>query len=287
MSERISAGAIPPGKRVSAADLTPMERDKLTTEGRVGPDGFVDIAEPEKPQVIDMKAAARQKAAKDLTAAISGPPVAQDLNELLSGPKAVLGVPAAAVGASAARGEDALRKELIRLQEKMATREKCPRCGLHFEEPYGHEATPEDIKDFLKCVLSATAFVKAYQLFGGRLMVTLGTRSGAIAELIRKAVTAQVKRGEISNEDEVIRSLRQFTMAATLQAYAADGKNLQYSELPTDSVEAFAKAAQERIDAVPEPIQLFLRPVLGEFNMLVDLLTSRAQDPNFWTGTAK
>ena len=59
MSERISAGAIPPGKRVSAADLTPMERDKLTTEGRVGPDGFVDIAEPEKPQVIDMKAAAR------------------------------------------------------------------------------------------------------------------------------------------------------------------------------------------------------------------------------------
>ena len=100
-------------------------------------------------------------------------------------------------------------------------------------------------------------------------------------------MTAQVKRGEISNEDEVIRSLRQFTMAATLQAYAADGKNLQYSELPTDSVEAFAKAAQERIDAVPEPIQLFLRPVLGEFNMLVDLLTSRAQDPNFWTGTAK
>jgi hypothetical protein len=62
MNERLSAASLPTGKRISASRLTPTERETLEKEGRIGPDGFVDVEPLEAPQMVDVRSEARKSA---------------------------------------------------------------------------------------------------------------------------------------------------------------------------------------------------------------------------------
>lgn len=262
MAERMSAADLPTGKRLSAAHLTETERETLQKEGRISPDGFVDIAPPEAPQMVDLRAEARKSA----TAAL------KSVGE-------VKPVPGTKVSPQDAEYTKGLHDEIARLNKELEARQGCPRCGLDLKEKYEIEPTSADIEEFLKCVISGSVYTKEYTVFGGKLKVKLRTRTGAEEAAIKKAITEYFKEAQGVSETEVFSELMSYSLAASLSSYAGQA----YASLP---IENFRAAAIERVGTLPSQIQAFLKTLLQQFNVLSDKLTSRAQDPSFWTGTA-
>jgi len=263
MNERVSAASLPTGKRIPASRLTPTERETLEKEGRISPDGFVDVEPLEAPQMVDVRSEARKSAV-----------------DALKSVEKVQSLP----GAQKQSQQDAeytkgLHDEIARLNKELAERQGCPRCGFSLKEKYEVEPTRDDIEEFLKCVLAGTVYTKEFSLFGGKLKVKLRTRTGAEEDAIKKAIVEFFKESQGASETEVLGEIQKYTLAASLCAY--NGK-----EYPSISTETFKAAATERISTIPAQIQGFLRTTLQQFNVLTDRLTARAQDPNFWTGTA-
>jgi hypothetical protein len=263
MTDRVSAADLPAGKRISAARLTPTEREELEKEGRISPDGFVDIAPPAAPQMIDIRAEARKEAVAALRSVENVPP--------LPGVKRTEGVATESMGK--------LHDEIAKLSSELEARQNCPRCGLSLKEKYEVEPTKEDIEEFLKCVLAGEVFTKEYTLFGGRLKVKLRTRTGAEDEAIKKALIAFFKDSQGASDSEILSEVNKYSLATALCSYGD-------KEYPGVAVENFRASADERISAIPAQIQGFLKAIMQEFNILVDRLTARAQDASFWTGTA-
>lgn len=268
MTDRVSAASLPTGKRISAARLTPMEREALEKEGRISTDGFVDVGPLEPPQLVDLQAEARRDAVAALksverVASLPGAPVpkgqAQD-GEYLKG----------------------LHDEITRLNKELEERQGCPRCGLSLKEKYEVEPTQEDIEEFLKCVLSGSVYTKEYDVFGGKLKVRLRTRLGAEDVLIKRALTEYFRESQGVSETEVFAELMSYTLAVSLSSYGAQ----EYPSLPMETPAVFKAAVAKRIESLPSQVQAFLKTLLQQFNVLTDKLTARAQDPSFWTGTA-
>jgi hypothetical protein len=270
MPERISANTLSPVERVKVDDLTPMEKEALAAQGTLGPEGFVDIEKPEPPAMVDIHADARKKAVTDL-------------NSVVGGASAKIEREQPRVDDSKALSE--MSAELTKLQDKLKTRSPCPRCGLAIDEHYEVSPSKEDTAEFLRCVMAGTVYKRPYKLFGGALTVTLQTRTGAADELIRRVVNEAMRAREIVSDMEVFAAIRHYTLAASLSAYSSKATEILFDELPYDTPAAFRKAADERMAKLPSQIHGFLRPILANFNEAVDILTERAQDPSFWTGT--
>jgi len=267
MTPRVSAASLPTTTRVKVEDLTPMERESLSAQGQIGPDGFLDMEKPAPPEMVDPRADSRKAAIAALGS--------------------VVGKVAAALPASVDVGPDVEQyvKEIAELQAKLQTRNTCPRCGLGIHESCETKASAADIEEFLKCVLSATHFRKDYTLFGGKLRIKMTTRDGRTDDIIRRVITDKLRLRELVSETEIYALMRHLTMAAALQEYVTTETTKEYPALSTESLAAFEKEATARMDAIPAPIQSFLRPVLAEFNTLVDFMTERARDASFWQGT--
>lgn len=278
MTERVSAASLPTGKRIPAARLTPTERETLEKEGRISPDGFADIGPLEPPQMVDLQAEARRSAAEALRSVASVPPV-PGVTPAPPGPAVQGPSPETAKTAEYQKG---LHEEIARLNKELEERQGCPRCGLNLKEKYEVEPTQEDIEEFLKCVLAGNVYAKEYQLFGGKLKVSLRTRLGSEENLIKKAIVEFFKESQGASETEVYSELMGYSLAVSLQSYAGQG----YPDLPLTNVTAFKAAVRERLDTLPSQVQGFLKTLLQQFNVLADKLTARAQDPSFWTGTA-
>jgi hypothetical protein len=242
-----------------------MERETLEKEGRITPDGFVDVAPLAPPQMLDLRAEAR-KAAADALKSVGN----------------VAPLPGAKVSAQDAEYTKGLHEEISRLNKELSERQGCPRCGLNLKEKYEIEPTAEDIEEFLKCVISGSVYTKEYALFGGKLKVKLRTRLGSEETLIKKALTEYFKEAQGVSETEVFSELMTYSIAASLSSY--NGQD--YPLLPLTNVSTFKAKAMERVESLPSQVQAFLKTLLQQFNVLTDKLTSRAQDPSFWTGTA-
>lgn len=278
MTERISAASLPTGKRIPAARLTPTERETLEKEGRIGPDGFADIGPLEPPQMVDLQAEARKHAAEALRSVASVPPIP---GFQPTPPGSIAKAPEQDEVKTAAY-QKGLHDEITRLNRELEERQGCPRCGLDLREKYEVEPTPEDIEEFLKCVLTGNVYTKEYQLFGGKLKVKLRTRLGAEDTAIKHAISAYFKESQGISESEVFAELMSYSIAVSLSAY----NGVEYPQLPLENTAVFRAAVVDRINTLPSQIQGFLKTLLQQFNVLADKLTARAQDPSFWTGTA-
>ena len=122
-------------------------------------------------------------------------------------------------------------------------------------------------------------------MFNGSLHVTVGTRSGAVEDLVRRAVTESLRERNISSETEVFAMLRQLTMAASLRQYKTPEITVDYPELPMGSPKEFRDAAEAILAKIPAYIQNLLKPRVTDFHALVDALSAKAQDASFWEGT--
>lgn len=280
MIERVSASALTPSTRVKVEDLTPMERESLTDHGQIGPDGFLDIEKPAPPPLVDFRAEARRVAVTQLKS------VAEQ------GGKKPEVIPAAVEARARQEAETQsaqaikeLATEIENLQVKLASRSPCPRCGLGLHESCEVVPSATDTEEFLKCVLSGTQFEKSHKLFGGRLTVVLTTRDGAVDDLVRRAVTDALRAKEVISETEVFALMRHLTTAAALRRYVSKDVDIAFPDLPSGDPAEFRGAAMARMAKIPAQIQNSLRPVLTDFHALVDVLTARAGDSNFWEGT--
>ena len=277
MTDRISASALTQTTRVKVEDLTPMELDALSAMGQVGPEGFLDIEKPVEAPMVDFKAEARKTAVTQLRSVVDH---GRQRPQGIPGDLEIRAMQAADAKNAAALEE--LTKELAAAQTVLASRSPCPRCGLGIKESCEVVASTGDVEEFLKCVLSGSQFSKAYKLFGGRLTVTLGTRDGAVDDLVRRVVTDALRTKEIVSETEVFAMMRQLTAAAALRSYTSKDIDIQFPDLPSGSPSEFKEAAMARMAKIPAQIQNALRPTITDFHVLVDILTARANDPNFW-----
>lgn len=243
------------GGRIPVSDLTPMERKAKADAGEISADGFADVAAPPAPEMVDSRQADRKAAAARLTAPV---------------PKVTPTVPAPT--------------EVSPEAAEAPVHTHCQRCGLPDDEAYPGEPSKADIESFLAAAVAGEAWTKEFQIFGGKITVLLGTRSGAADEALKRVLNQQLREKLLVSNAEVITAATQYSLASSLRRYTTAQVDLNFEDISGD-YKAFLVEADLRLASIPAQIQTALRPLLHEFNATVELLTARAQDPKFWTGT--
>jgi hypothetical protein len=120
------------------------------------------------------------------------------------------------------------------------------------EAPVPLDVPVEDRKNYIRSLLAKEPFQKKYELFGGNLIVTFKTRKTVENELV-------------SNQPEADR---------------------HKSKLVTSLVSLMVGQTRSAFDQLDDIASAAVYAVFGEFEELCEELFRRANDPDFWTGTA-
>lgn len=271
--------------RMSADDLTDFERQQLQAEGKIGPEGFVDIelpstasdAQASSPSASNAQrhavAAQLESVTRNMSTTASAAPPQPSEDD----PRAYMAYLESEVHKLKTAYEDA--------RKKLASRDPCPRCGLKLDEQVRVTPTAHDIDEFLQSVLASEPFSKEYLLFGGKLLVKFRTRTHEQDEAVRALMVRIVKSKQISVDAEIIATLKNISLAVSLVEYRTPKYALDLPELPLYPLEAFEAQVEQRLKHIPMNIRNVLFDVMGQFNELVTMLTARATDENFWQRT--
>ena len=182
------------------------------------------------------------------------------------------------------------------LQEVADAGVLCPRClwdtSLSIVEP-----TEEDKKEYLRCVLGNRSFEKTYLAFGGAVAITLQERNRELAELRehqQKLNTLKI----ISETDARMAGLEVLdnatkTRVATLvrKIKLADNERAishwtNLTEEP-DGPSIVEQLNNEVFRDISESMTAVLVQVTKEFESLVDTITQRAMNSDFWTSAGQ
>lgn len=193
----------------------------------------------------------------------------------------------------------------------------CPRCnwnlGVKEVEPTG-----EDKKEFLRYVLGAPSFEKTYDIFGGAAKVTFRAKRPVEQDYILKQLALDKQKGRITDFAGNT-FLRQRYQAAVM----FKEMRLQSEESKKEENNIFNHELQKLLETpenvtqlkenlkdnpvgewiedddtpvrcmhaalvavLPPPIYSAMFQLSLDFEMLVDVLTWRARDKDFWSATA-
>lgn len=174
----------------------------------------------------------------------------------------------------------------------------CECCAWPSDKPYVVEITPEDKELFLAAMLGVNRFVKKKEAYGGRLRLEFQTLTVYEYRQIMNQLSVNTREGISKGDAEYLSSMIDYRLVLCLQRATLQG-NVIY-EAP--DFETWEKSAECRempsedwmIGAIPKFVERFykivtqvpLRVVMGsqfkDFERLVDTLSIRAADSNFW-----
>lgn len=196
------------------------------------------------------------------------------------------------------------------IMEAMNIKESgCPRCGFNPNvDDLPELPTEEDKQKYLAAAITSARFMKSYELFGGRILVSLVARTTSENNDIISQLSSDVARGRIPNDDLSFMSLMQkYQLVYSLESTTIDGVTSEYNtydeyillakehlndELPAASNNAVIKPDTLLYFAVNNifnswgPILIPILNCLEHFNSLVFYLSSKAFEPDFWNGIA-
>lgn len=142
----------------------------------------------------------------------------------------------------------------------------------------------EDRKTFLRSILGGKQFEKGYVLFGGMLVLRFIDRSVDLTEKMYDQLEedARAKKIKIETEEQWSVWVERYCMAATLCFVSfSDQKGTTYTPLDRllDRASEVMKFARPVYQAIMEASRTF--------EQHLQILTEKAQDPNFWQADGK
>lgn len=265
--------------RIRVEDLTPGERQGLQAQGREVPAaGFVDIAAPSSPVMVDPKAEQRAKIARELKSVAEPAKPAPE--------------PVAAQAEPAAPPKPVKEENGAEPDKSVPAVRECPHCGWELARPDPAEPTKTEIADFLRSVMGGEVFSQEYTMYGGGVRVTLRTRTEAEQEGVREAIRFLIRSTRVDNEHDLLGRSRRIHLALAIARLDLGENTMAFPALDQilgDQIhlgDAVLKVVDERLARIPTQLLVALYRVFDIFSSKVDTMTARAQDPGFWTGSA-
>lgn len=172
----------------------------------------------------------------------------------------------------------------------------CPRCGWNMQQQFEVKPTDADKEDFVVSLLGEIRFLKQYELFGGRMVVTFRTLFAEENKRIYRQLVLDQKSGKISTETEWFVQLMEYRLACSLASVTdRSGKILTaIPTLPDLPADQQPETAEETgllpqlalLDAAfkQEGARRIVAGQLREFQRLVEALEAMAVEPSFWNG---
>lgn len=168
----------------------------------------------------------------------------------------------------------------------------CPRCGWDMRLKFDVVPTDRDKEDFLATLLGGARFRKRYELFGGRVVVTLRSVLADENKLIYRQLVIDQQNSLVNTEAEWFVQLMDYRLACALDTISdKNGKVLaSVPELDMGSRDKEKTALVEQLDLINKNIlaQEATRRLVGthlrQFQRLTEALEAMAVEPNFWNG---
>ena len=173
----------------------------------------------------------------------------------------------------------------------------CPRCGWNMRQKFESVPTERDKEDFLATILGNSRFRKTYELFGGKIVITLRSLMAEENRLIYRQLVLDQADKQVATEAEWYLRFQDYRLACSLERVAtAAGKVL--AEIPELNVSGF-KTSETEPFATPIPAQLqfvnktalgheatrrLIAQNLSNFQRLVEAMEAMALEPSFWDG---
>ncbi len=178
----------------------------------------------------------------------------------------------------------------------------CAMCGWHHENKDIVEVTDDDKTKFVLAALSGQRFTRTYERFGGRMKITMRSRTYAETEM----VGVQLERWRVKENLQTVSLMYiknwTYNLLVGLAAVEVEDKEATvYPEISTEMPEPKAVAEGEEPVDVPTPLEIAEEKLLADWNeatysviqsvsrhfdQVVQHLTLRAHDPDFWKETA-
>lgn len=146
-----------------------------------------------------------------------------------------------------------------------------------------YDPTEEDKQAFVRALLGGNAFEKRYMLFG-QIEAAFVDRTTEQTEQMYALLQKDGTEGRIKTDTDEYWTvwLERYSLASNLREYTQTGAGRKTFP-PTDKL---FERAQEFVK-LPKPLYQALMQSNRVFEVVVDKLTQKAQDPNFWpTGGA-
>jgi len=168
----------------------------------------------------------------------------------------------------------------------------CPRCGWDMRLKFDVVPTDRDKEDFLATLLGGARFRKRYELFGGRVVVTLRSVLAEENKLIYRQLVLDQQSNLVNTEAEWFVQLMDYRLACALDTISdKNGKVLaSVPELSMDNRDKEKTTLVEQLDLINKNIlaQEATRRLVGthlrQFQRLTEALEAMAVEPNFWNG---
>jgi hypothetical protein len=173
----------------------------------------------------------------------------------------------------------------------------CPRCGWDMRQKYEVNVTDRDKEDFVACLLGNTRFKRTFELFGGKLRVTLRALLTEETKAIYKQLIIDQQQGVVNSEAEWFAQMMDYRLVCSVESLAdKDGKLIsvvpEMAEMPftPDKDNPLATPLAATLDYVntkvlaQEVTKRLVGTHLRQFQRLVEALEAMALEPSFWTG---
>ena len=183
------------------------------------------------------------------------------------------------------------------LMPAMAFMPFCPRCGWDMRQKYDVNATDRDKEDFVACLLGNTRFKRTFELFGGKLRVTLRALLTEETKAIYKQLIIDQQQEVVNSEAEWFAQMMDYRLACSVESLAdKDGKLIsvvpEMAEMPfmPDKGNPLSTPLVATLDYVntkvlaQEVTKRLVGTHLRQFQRLVEALEAMALEPSFWTG---
>lgn len=183
------------------------------------------------------------------------------------------------------------------LMPAMAFMPFCPRCGWDMRQKYDVNATERDKEDFVACLLGNTRFKRTFELFGGKLRVTLRALLTEETKAIYKQLIIDQQQEVVNSEAEWFAQMMDYRLACSVESLAdKDGKLIsvvpEMAEMPfmPDKGNPLSTPLVTTLDYVntkvlaQEVTKRLVGTHLRQFQRLVEALEAMALEPSFWTG---
>jgi len=175
----------------------------------------------------------------------------------------------------------------------------CPMCGWDQTIRNAVEPSEEDKNDFVRAAVSGGRFRKVYPCYGGRVKITMRSRTYAETEAVMTLVEHWRKRENVEAANVIIFKTYAYQALFSLERLELEGKEPKDFPALSTTIPAppedsstpeqrpdIEKAEQYIKEEFSEITWQSIQNAARHFDQLTSFLTLRAHDPNFWNGIA-
>jgi hypothetical protein len=152
----------------------------------------------------------------------------------------------------------------------------CPLCQYALNKPIP-EATEEERKEYVRCLMSGNQFTKKYELYDGELKLMFSNIDTDAAETM-SAILREVDTGED------VSALMSAVARIRLLYYLRSFNDKEYPAPEVTSLEEARAMFSERFGGLSEDLTSIFVRASSEFNNLLTVLVQSGFDRNFWKG---